>query len=191
MDLATILKETGLPEAPLGTKAADTLATGWTLRESARGGCVAWQGEPDTQEHLVLSGRVISHIGDPEGRNICVGFHQGPIVLTPNLARTKSGISMVTIEVVSDVVVASMPADGLLDQMLTSEEIREWANAILRAEIGLKAEREWCLSALKGADRLNWFRGRFPDHEGIFGHTHIASFLGMTPVTLSRLRKGG
>jgi len=81
-----------------------------------------------------------------------------------------------------------MRADALLDRMLRSSEIRDWANAILRDELSRKTDREWCLAALGGADRLAWFRDHYPDHEALFSHGLIASFLRMTPVTLSRLR---
>ena len=81
-----------------------------------------------------------------------------------------------------------MDSRALTELMLTSEPIREWANGILQQELASKADREWCLSALGGADRLAWFRKGFPHHEGLFSHYLIASFLGITPVTLSRLR---
>ena len=72
--------------------------------------------------------------------------------------------------------------------MLASEPIRNWANAVLRDALNEKAEREWCLAALGGAERLKWFRQTYPRYEEIFTHVLIASFLGITPVTLSRLR---
>lgn len=189
MEIASLLRETGLSKARDDSAVVSMLAKKWTLRSVEKGAFLARQGETDTFEHLILNGKAISHIGDAEGRNICVAFHVGPSILTPNIARARSQKSLVGIELVSDARVASMPSNELLQLMVASEAVRDWANAILRNEIGLKAEREWCLAALKGVDRLNWFRGRFPNHEDMFGHAHIASFLGMTTVTLSRLRK--
>jgi len=139
-------------------------------------------------EHIILDGRAISQISDAEGRAVCVGFHAGPCVVTPNVARTRNGTSLVSIDVITDVLVAQMDSRALTELMLTSEPIREWANGILQQELASKADREWCLAALGGADRLAWFRKDFPRHENLFGHYLIASFLGVTPVTLSRLR---
>lgn len=44
------------------------------------------------------------------------------------------------------------------------------------------------LAALNSADRLARFHTWYPDIEGLFAHRAIASFLGMTPVTFSRLK---
>ena len=84
-----------------------------------------------------------------------------------------------------------MDATVLLDLMRGSPAIEDWANAILRAELARKTSREWSLAALKAKERLEWFRSRYPDHETLFNHSQISSFLGMTPVTLSRLRNPG
>ena len=73
--------------------------------------------------------------------------------------------------------------------MLRDGNVRNWANGIMRAEIPRRAQREWALGALPAAERLVWFRKAHPNHEALFPHTFIASYLGMTPVTLSRLRK--
>jgi hypothetical protein len=109
-------------------------------------------------------------------------------VVAPNVARTRNGTSLVSIDVIADALVAQMNSRTLTEFMLASEPIREWANGILQQELAFKADREWCLAALGGADRLAWFRKDLPHFEGLFSHYLIASFLGVTPVTLSRLR---
>lgn len=185
MDLLTYL--TSSPNA-LDKDSAREFAASWSVEYVEKGRRIAMQGEPDLLEHIILDGHATSQITDPEGRAVCVGFHVGPCVVAPNVARTRNGTSLVSIDMIADALVAQMNSCALTELMLASEPIREWANGILQQELAFKADREWRLAALGGADRLGWFRENFPRHESLFGHYLIASFLGVTPVTLSRLR---
>ena len=185
MDLLTFF--TSSPNA-LDKDTAREFAAAWSVEYVEKGRRIATQGEPDLMEHIILDGRATSLITDPEGRAVCVGFHAGPCVVAPNIARTRNATSLVSIDVIADALVAQMNSRALTELMLASEPIREWANGILQQELAFKADREWCLAALGGADRLAWFREKFPRHEGLFSHYLIASFLGVTPVTLSRIR---
>lgn len=160
----------------------------WKTTSHNKGDTLVRQGDGSSAEYILLNGRMIGHISDTEGRAVCVGFYDAPCVVTPNVARTRQGCSLVTIEVVHGSLVAQIEARTLSEKMIEDLIIREWANGILQDELARKADREWCLSALGGAERLKWFRERYPQHEGNFGHASIASYLGMTPVTLSRLR---
>ena len=185
MDLLTFF--TSAPSA-LDKDTAREFAAAWSVEYVEKGRRLATQGEPDPMEHIILDGRAASQISDPDGRAVCVGFHAGPCVVAPNIVRTRNGTSLVSIDANTDVLVAQMDNRALIELMLVSEPIREWANGIMQQELARKADREWCLSALGGADRLAWFRKGFPHHEDLFGHYLIASYLGVTPVTLSRLR---
>jgi len=140
-------------------------------------------------EYILLSGCFSSTISDPDGKEVCVGLDVGPCVVTPNIARTRAGQSLVAMTATTDAQVARINSDLLTELMITSEPIRNWANGVLRDALSHKADREWCLAALGGSDRLAWFRETYPGYEDIFNHALIASFLGVTPVTLSRLRK--
>ncbi len=185
MDLLTYLT---CPPNALEKVTARKFAAAWNVEYVEKGRRIAAQGEPDPYEHIILDGRATSQITDTEGRAVCVGFHAGPCVVAPNVARTRNGASLVSIDVNADALVAQMDSRALTELMLASEPIREWANGILQQELARKVDREWCLAALGGADRLAWFRKNFPRYEELFGHYFIASFLGITPVTLSRLR---
>lgn len=185
MDLLTFLMQS--PHM-LEKACATRLASNWTPKLVTKGAHIVQQGEQETRELIILEGCVASRIYDPVGSGVCVGLYVGPCIVTPNIARTRDGASLVSLEAVSDTIVAQMDSNRLTDLMIASEPIRDWANAVLREELGRKTDREWCLAALGGADRLAWFRDRHPGYEGIFTHSLIASFLGITPVTLSRLR---
>ena len=185
MELSGFLKR---PPSPLHNEAANRLASAWETKHVAKESCVVDQGAESSLEVIVLDGHLSSTISDPDGREVCVGFFAGPKVITPAIARTRDGISLVSLIANTDALIAQMESTALTELMLKSEPIREWANRILQHELARKAEREWCLAALGGSDRLAWFRKTHPDHEELFSHTLIASFLGVTPVTLSRLR---
>lgn len=187
MDILGVLRSTG---GGLSGPVARNFATEWRASLASKGSSLIRQEEFEPREALVLDGRAISIVGDGDGRNVCIGFHIAPCVLPPNVARTRDGASRVTIEMTTDATVSVMAADRLVELMVEDDAIRDWGNIILREVLSEKADREWCLAALGGRDRLSWFRDRYPSHETMFAHGHIASFLGMTPVTLSRLRSG-
>lgn len=185
MDLLTFLMQS---PAALEKANAARLASHWTPRLVKKGARIVQQGAQETSELILLEGCVAGRIYDSSGSAVCVGLYVGTCVATPNIARTRDGMSLVSLEAMTDAVVAQMDSKVLTDLMIASEPIRDWANGILREELGRKADREWCLAALGGSDRLAWFRETYPGYEDIFTHSLIASFLGMTPVTLSRLR---
>ncbi len=187
MDLGTFLTQS--PDAH-DLAGMDDFAPHWTRKRVDKERHLVRQGQPETGEFVLLEGCLASSICDQDGKEVCVGLYVGPCVVTPNIARTHDGVSLVSIAATTNASLARIDSDLLTNLMISSEPIRDWANGVLRDELSRKAEREWCLAALGGADRLNWFRERFPDYEDIFTHSLIASFLGITPVTLSRLRKG-
>lgn len=167
---------------------AERFGSAWTPKRVQKGTLLVQQGEQENREIIILDGRVVSTISDPDGNAVYVGLHIGTCVLTPNIARTRNGLSLITVEAMTDTLVAQMDTDVLTETMLASEPERNWANGVLREELGHKVDREWCLAALGGIDKLKWFRERYPGYEDKFVHSQVASFLGVTPVTLSRLR---
>ena len=171
-----------------GTVCTDEFLSDWKTKRLNKGAHLSRQEQPDADEFVLLDGCLASSICDQNGKEVCVGFYVGPCVVTPNIARTRNGISLVSIVATTDAFLARIDSDLLSDRMISSEPVRNWANGVLRDALNRKVEREWCLAALGGAERLAWFRQTFPGYEDIFAHTLIASFLGVTPVTMSRLR---
>ncbi|MEP0145796.1 MAG: Crp/Fnr family transcriptional regulator [Tateyamaria sp.] len=167
---------------------AERFASDWKRQRLKKGAHLTRQEQSETDEFALLEGCLASSICDQDGKEVCVDFFVGPCVVTPNIARTRNGLSLVSIVATTDSVLARIDSDALSNRMISSEPVRNWANGILREALSRKADREWCLAALGGAERLTWFRQAFPGYEDIFPHTLIASFLGVTPVTMSRLR---
>jgi CRP-like cAMP-binding protein len=187
MDLRTFLRQSlDLSD----TACADDFASQWKRKRVSKGARLSQQEQPEKDEFILLEGSLTSSICDQEGKEVCVGFYVGPCVVTPNIARTRDGVSLVFITATTDASLVRIDSDRLSDLMISSLPVRSWANGVLRDELSKKTDREWCLAALGGAERLTWFRQTFPGYEDIFTHSLIASFLGVTPVTMSRLRAG-
>jgi CRP-like cAMP-binding protein len=167
---------------------AEDFASDWKRKRLKKGAHLTRQEQTETDEFVLLEGCLVSSICDQGGKEVCLGFYVGPCVITPNIARTRDGVSLVSIVATTDALLARIDSDLLSNRMISSEPIRNWANGVLRDALSRKVDREWCLAALKGAERLTWFREAFPGYEDIFPHMLIASFLGITPVTMSRLR---
>lgn len=185
MDLRTFLTQS--PDMS-DIACADDFASYWKRKRVNKGAHLSRQEQPETDEFILLEGCLASSICDQDGKEVCVGFYVGPCVVTPNIARTRDGVSLVSVMATTDALLFRIDSDLLSSVMISSEPVRNWANAVLRDALSRKVDREWCLAALGGAERLNWFRQAFPGYEDIFTHALIASFLGVTPVTLSRLR---
>jgi CRP-like cAMP-binding protein len=185
MDLRTFLMQS--PDLSDIT-CADEFAAHWKPKRLNKGAHLTRQEQAETDEFILLEGCLASSICDQDGKEVCVGFYVGPCVVTPNIARTRDGMSLVSIAAATDASLARLDSNLLSNMMIASEPVRNWANGVLREALSRKVDREWCLAALGGAERLNWFRQAFPGYEEIFTHALIASFLGVTPVTLSRLR---
>ncbi|MEZ4684940.1 MAG: hypothetical protein R3B47_02410 [Bacteroidia bacterium] len=82
-----------------------------------------------------------------------------------------------------------MRADDFEEFMVHNLEIRAWGNEVLKRELALKVDKEIQLASLTAKERLIKFRERFPLLENRVPHPTIASYLGITNVSLSRLRK--
>lgn len=156
-----------------------------------KGDILVQQSCADHFEYFLLNGKCRNLIRDAKGREVTLSFTKGPGVVPPNIARTREGISLVEIETLEPSEVAIIDSNKLMELMVEDEEIREWGNAVMRQELQRMVAREWSLAALSAQEKLEWFRSDFPDGEATFPHIYIASYLGITPVTLSRARAGG
>jgi CRP-like cAMP-binding protein len=145
-------------------------------------------GKPDNAEYFLLEGVCRSFLYDPQGEENTIAFFQGPTVLSPHLTRTNQGRSLLNFQAQTHLRVGSLPADEFLKLMIDNLEIRNFGNAVLRNELLRKVEKEIGLASLTAKERLQQLRQRYVMLENLIPHPQIASYLGITPISLSRLR---
>ncbi len=139
-------------------------------------------------EMFVLEGIVRTYLTDAEGREVTINLHVGPCTFTPSIGREFANLSRVDCASLTQVQVARFSSKELIKCMVESTRVQHWGDTVLRNELLRRADREWALAALPGIERLQLFRKSFPGLEELIPHHYIASYLGMTAVTLSRLR---
>ena len=146
------------------------------------------RGEANPGEMFILEGIVRTFVSDTDGREVTLNFHVGPCTYTPSIGRELRSISRVDCASLTPVRVARFPSDELIKCMVENMGVQRWGDTVLRDELIRRADREWTLAALPGIERLQQFRQSYPGLEDQIPHHYIASYLGMTAVTLSRLR---
>ena len=148
-------------------------------------------GQENQFEYFLLNGLLRSFILDEQGNETTVAFHSAPCVITPCLARSENSISLISCEAIQTSRIVRFSQSELLDLMLKDVHARRWGNRVMQTELVRRARREWSLAAESGAQRLERFGKEHPDIASSVSAKIIATYLGITPVTLSRLRRTG
>lgn len=143
----------------------------------------------NNKEYFVLDGICGSYLTNTEGDDVFISFFSEKSVLSPHTTRTSKGVSLLNIKALTPVTLASINAQVFEKMIVDNLEIREFANTVLRNELHKKVAKEIDHASLSAKDRLTKFRKVYPSLENIIPHPYIASYLGITNVSLSRLRK--
>ena len=184
-DLLTYLAKT----CGLSSQSTDQFVDIIKIISIEKGQSFVKKGSANTQEYLLLDGICRSYVLDPEGEEITLSFYIPKMAISPNLTRTKSNSSILSIQALTESKLATFSSEDLIGLMRSNREIEAWANAVLQAELMKKVEKEIHQNALNAKERLVAFRENYPLLENQIPHAFIASFLGITNVSLSRLRK--
>lgn len=141
------------------------------------------------KEYFVLNGIAKSYLINPEGDEVTISFFTGNSILSPHSIRTSKGISNIYFTALTNIELASVNAKAFEQLMIDDLEIRNFANTVLQNELLSKVDKEIGLATLSAKERLIEFRKRFQLLENLIPHKDIASYLGITTISLSRLRK--
>ena len=97
--------------------------------------------------------------------------------------------SITNIQALSKVRILSIPYVGLMELADKYNQINIFIQKLTFKYLEQKQEREIRLLSEDALNNYLMFKESFPDFENQIPHYHIASYLGITPTQLSRLRK--
>lgn len=139
-------------------------------------------------EYFVLEGIGKTFLNSPEGEEITISFFMPNSILPPFTTRSIDGRSTLFGQAITPMKIASVDAHLFENLMIEDLGVRHFANTVLRHELMQKVQKEIELASLTGIKRLESLRSRFPNIENLVPHSDIASYLGITTISLSRFR---
>lgn len=153
-----------------------------------KGELIASVGQKNALEYFVTDGICKSFLTTHEGEDVTISFFMSTSIISPSTTRNEEGKSLINIRALTDVELVTINASEFEKLMVENLEIRDFGNSVLRNELMAKVQKEIALASLKGKDRLSFLRKNYPNIENQIPHADIASYLGITTISLSRLR---
>lgn len=185
----SLLTDTIRACSDMSHNSVELLAAHCTVLELEKQQTFIRQGIANAQEYFLLEGLVRSYAFSDSHADVTLYFYGAKSVLPPNTTRTAGGLSTLNFESLTPTMLAAIPADVFSNLMRSNTEIYRFAHTVLEHELQAKTRKEIGMAVLPARARLLELRGLFPSLENWVSHAHIASYLGITQVSLSRLRK--
>lgn len=141
------------------------------------------------KEIFVYKGVIRGFYDSCSGDEINVSFYQDNELLCPYFARTTNGKSNINLQAITSAVIFEVEQDTMKTLRHKYSELLLYSSMVVEKELKLKTQHEIFLLNKDAEERYRMFQTMYPHLENRISQFHIASYLRITPVSLSRLRK--
>lgn len=145
-------------------------------------------GEKENFVRFLISGTVWGHMYNATGRDVTTCFVTKPGEIIFGSEYLGADYSEITLAAVSACEVFSIPLDVLTELRTQYQEIDDLYLNFLMISLKYHFETKKMLYMKTATERYKWFLMEYPGLIDKVNHAKIASFLNITPVTLSRIR---
>lgn len=153
----------------------------------SRGEIVVREGEPVKELMFLLSGVVRGFLNAPGGKEItdCFIWSPGEPVMGSGPLTSPSLISMKTL---SDCEMFGIPVTAVLNSVRKWPELYHSALSFEVRSFVRNWEQKVLLSHSSAEQRFDWLEKHYPGLLDKVPNVYVASFIGVSPVTLSRMK---
>lgn len=166
----------------------DLLASKTQRKHLRKGELLVQEGTTPAEIYFLFKGIIRGFFIDANGRDTtdCIVFECGkPIVAAIDLA-SEARMSVEALTECDVLLISALVAENLMESY---SELLAIYNHFLQESLEYHWQVKKVLHQCNAMQRYNWFLQAFPGLADSINSKYIASFLGMTPVTLSRLRR--
>ncbi|HOD14549.1 MAG TPA: Crp/Fnr family transcriptional regulator [Spirochaetota bacterium] len=173
---------------PLPGKDGDALFDSFSFREVSRGRPILSAGETATELHVVLRGCLRTYFLKEDGTEITSQFFlEGQMVASFESAMTGTPSNQY-IEAIEDSVIASIRITALADVIRSHEAVRNYFNIFLMKRLIYYMNHYSSYILDNPEKRYTKLLEAQPELASRVPQQYIASYLGITPVSLSRIK---
>lgn len=175
--------------SPISAQTAKTLLASTEINSIKKNTLIETSGQRIQFQYVVMSGVVRKFLTSTNGEEFTTDFFTSNQAITPALLRGVNYISFVNLEVISSQATIMLFSNTEMEKtMQGNKDLEVFGYKVMMQDAYKRAEREKILLTSTGSEKLKWFRKNYSNLENEIPHYYIASFLGMTPTSLSRLR---
>jgi hypothetical protein len=175
---------------PVSIKTAEDLLPYTSSKTFSKGDMIEKSGTKTEFQFIVLDGVVRKFIINDNADEFTIGFFTKGQAVTPAITRSSKFISFVNLEIISNEAEILIFENVAMEQnMSKDQDLKAFGNQVLMQDSLERAEREIVILKADGIEKLNWFREKYPNLENQIPHYYIASFIGLSNTSLSRVRK--
>lgn len=158
------------------------------IESVSKGTVLIRAGEPQMRVVFLVEGVFRGSFLDINGKEItdCIGFQPGTAAMASFGFESPAKIS---IEMMTAGKVMVIPTRQLTAMMRKYPELLVLYNKLLTDALASQWELKVMVYQCTAMQRYEWFLKKFPGLADKISNKYIASYLGMNPVTLSRLRR--
>lgn len=161
-----------------------------TARELQKGEVFIDKGAKCNHEVYISAGVVRAFLIDEDGNEKTTAFFKANEFLSTSAHRTnRSGCSLYTYQAVSNAQLVFLNSEMFSKLYLKHDKLKKLVADVKEREVLRINNRDEILLQVRAEEKYKKFREYMPNLEFEIAHHYIASFMGITPVSLSRIRK--
>ncbi|HTF82034.1 MAG TPA: Crp/Fnr family transcriptional regulator [Cytophagales bacterium] len=174
---------------PISKEDWEHIASCIEVRSLKKGEELVRKGAKFSKEVFVSEGVLRSFLIDEEGNDKSTSFFLEGEFMSTHVFRTKNGHSLQSYQALK--VARVLLLDRIrFNEIMSAQHLNTLGRMLKEKEKDRWLAREECLLQMKAKDKYAKFMACYPHSlENEISHRYIASYLGITPISLSRIRR--